>query len=163
MSGLKPRFDRRAFLSALYLVGLAPPVARANLGSVADGWNNDAIAWFDFEDGAAEAKKSGKPMLVVIHATWCPFCKQYRRQFYDPRVVELATSLIMVMMDRDLEKAETAKLGPGANYIPRTLIFRADGAMRPEIKGSNDEFPHWLAYTGPDELIAVMKAALGKP
>ena len=160
------RQTRRATLGALAAVltacALAPDEVRANLGSVAEGWNNDAIEWFDFEDGTAEQKKTGKPMLVVIHTTWCPFCKKYSRQFYDPRVVERAKSFVMVMMDRDLEKAETAKLGPGLNYMPRTLFFAPDGRMRPEIKGANPEFPHWLNHDSPDELLAAMNAALSR-
>ena len=155
---------RRATIGALaaVLTVSATSVARANLGSIAEGWNNDAIEWLDFEDGAAQQKKTGKPMLVVIHTTWCPFCKKYSRQFYDPRVVERAKSFVMVMMDRDLEKAETAKLGPGLNYMPRTLFFAPDGTMRPEIKGANPEFPHWLNHDSPDELFAAMTAALSK-
>lgn len=147
-------------LSFLSFTGISP--TRANLGSVADGWNNAHVEWFDYEDGLAEQKKTGKPMLVVVHATWCPFCNRYKKQFYDPRVVDLAKSFVMVMMDRDLEKAETAKLGPGLNYIPRTLFFGPAGSLRPEIKGANAEFPHWLNHDSPEELVAAMKAALAR-
>ena len=160
------RQSRRTTCSGIVIAlaagALGPVIARANLGSVAEGWNNDAIEWFDFEDGTAEQKKTGKPMLVVIHTTWCPFCKKYSRQFYDPRVVERAKFFVMVMMDRDLEKTDTAKLGPGLNYMPRTLFFAPDGRMRPEIKGANPEFPHWLNHDSPDELLAVMNAALAR-
>lgn len=153
---------RRQLLRLSLLSAFLPTPARANLGSVAEGWNNDAIEWLDFEDGQAEQKKTGKPMLVVIHTTWCPFCARYKKQFFDPRVVELAKSFVMVMMDRDLEKAETAKLGPGLNYMPRTLFFSPNGTLRPEIKGANPEFPHWLNHDAPEELVAVMKMALAK-
>lgn len=146
-------------LLAAAVLATLPTLAHANLGSVAEGWNNDAIEWFDLEDGRAEQKKTGKPMMVVIHTTWCPFCKKYSRHFYDQRVVDLAKSFVMVMMDRDLEKTETAKLGPGVNYMPRTLFYTPDGTLRPEIKGANIEFPHWLDHDSPEELVAAMTKA----
>lgn len=159
-SSTLPSLIAAAVLAVLFAFTTNP--ALANLGSVADGWNNANIEWFDYEDGRAEQAKTGKPMLLVVHATWCPFCKKYSKHFYDPRVVDLAKSFVMVMMDRDLEKAETAKLGPGVNYIPRTLFFAASGQLRPEIKGANREFPHWLNHDSPDELVTAMKAALAR-
>jgi thiol-disulfide isomerase/thioredoxin len=160
--GLFGQISRRAAiaLTIFSLAGLAAPTARANLGSVADGWNNDKIEWFDYEDGIAETKKSGKPVFVLVHTTWCPHCKRYMRLFFDPRVVELSKKFTMVMVDRDLEKELNEMLGPaGQRYMPRTLFLTPQAKLRPELVGANLEYPHFLDYSSPDELIRLMTEA----
>lgn len=147
---------------AALLLGLASPrSAEANLGSVADGWNNDQIAWLEYEDGLVAARRTGRPVFLVVHTTWCAHCRQYQKLFFDPRVVELARSYVMVMLDRDLDKDLNARIGPaGQTYVPRTVILRPDGSVRTDIVGSRRDYPNFISYGGPDELLRIMRQGL---
>jgi protein-disulfide reductase (glutathione) len=134
--------------------------ALADMKSVSPGWNNAAIAWRDYATGSAEALSSGRPMLVVAHTTWCPHCEAYKKLFFDPKTVELTKNFVMVMIDRDVEKALNAKIGPGDQmYVPRTVFLSPGGKARTDIVGSNRQYPNYVNYNGPAELWRLMKAA----
>lgn len=133
--------------------------------ALATGWNDAQIAWRSYEDGLAEAKRSGKPVMVVVHTTWCPYCKQYQTLFKDPRVVAAASRLVLVMVDRDQDKELNVRLGPpGQTYIPRTLFLTPAGALMADVAVPTAGREHLVDYYDPDELLSLMaKAAEHSP
>ncbi|RYG21491.1 thioredoxin family protein, partial [bacterium] len=63
---------RLASLAALLLVAIAaaaPPDAAKAL-----------------EDARAKAKREGKNVLVVFHASWCGWCKRFDKMLEDPKL-----------------------------------------------------------------------------
>lgn len=148
-----------AILLGFWMSGLVGP-SKADAKSVATGWNNTNITWFDHANGLAEAGRTGKPILLVAHTTWCPHCERYKKLFFEPRVVELSKHFVMVMLDRDVEKELNAKIGPnGQFFVPRTVFLKADGQVRHEIVGSRRDYPNYIDYGSPAELLRVMQAA----
>jgi protein-disulfide reductase (glutathione) len=135
--------------------------AQADPKSIARGWNNAAIGWMDHAQGVAEAARTGKPVLTVVHATWCSHCERYKKVFFDQKVVDLSKNFVMVMIDGDREKQLSAKLGPNNQaYVPRTLFLKPDGQLRPELVGANAApYSHFIDYETPTELLALMQKA----
>jgi len=127
-------------------------------------WNGDQITWHDYTAGLAKAKETGKPAIIVIHTTWCPYCAKYQPIFHDPKIVTAAQNYIMILIDRDREKELNKRLGPnGQTGIPRTIFLKSDGTVRPEIAGANKEFPNLIDYASPDELLSLMVKATATP
>ena len=155
---------RRTELACRHLGLVAPHPSRAAepLGGL--DWNGDNIAWHDYAAGLAKANETGKPALVVIHTTWCPYCAKYQSVFHDPQIVEAAKNYVMILIDPDREKDLNKRLGPGNQTgIPRTIFLKSDGTVRPEIAGKNKEFPNLIDYTAPDELLNLMTTAATNP
>jgi thiol:disulfide interchange protein DsbD len=88
------------------------------------------IAWQTYSDQAfAEARASGRPLLVEFTANWCPNCLSIEASVYhDPRTAEALHRANVVLLRADLsdEKAPGWKmldeLNPGGG-IPLTAIY----------------------------------------
>ena len=78
-----------------------------------------------FDDkGFAEAQKAGKPILVAIHASWCPTCKAQK-----PILSELMTdpkfkNLVYYVVDFDSQKNLVAHFG--ARLQSTLIAFKGD-------------------------------------
>lgn len=150
---------RRMLALALVVLVAGVCSARANSPEILRKWNSAQIEWLSFEDGAREARRSGKRMLVVFHTTWCPHCTRYRKQFFDRRVTALARKLVMVLVDRDADPATNARYGAFGRYIPRTMVLDSRARLVTGIRGPHADYPHYLDTYGPDDLIRMMTRA----
>jgi len=118
----------------------------------------DKIAWRGLEEGFKEAAALGRPMMLVVHAGWCPRCKELKQRFFDPAIVEASDQLIMVNLDQD-ETPEALRHGPDGQYIPRVLFFDAKGQLDADLSNpSRGKFKYF--YTPKDDLAAIMQQAL---
>ena len=90
------------------------------------------IAWrSDFESALAEAKQSGKPLLVDFSASWCPPCIVMKHDVWpDPAVSRaVADNYVPVLVDvDDPRNAEVARLY-GVGGIPYVVVVGADGQV----------------------------------
>ncbi len=138
--------------------------ALAQAGEVrnAEHWNGAQIDWRTFEDGLAEAARENRPVLIVFQTTWCPHCRRYRRQFYDPMVVEFSRFMTMVLVDRDFEQQTNDRYGAFGTYVPRTMVLNPRGELVPDLAGPYEEYPHNLDTDSPDDLVELMSAALAE-
>lgn len=123
-------------------------------------WNERQIRWHSYEDGLQEAERTGRPVLAVVYADWCPHCAAYSRLFSDPEVVRLARNLVMVKLNGEQYPEVSARYAPDGGYVPRTLVLRPDGKLIPFIHGDQQQYRYFLNYQDTQELLDVMKRAL---
>jgi thiol-disulfide isomerase/thioredoxin len=128
-------------------------------GGADAAWGGRAIAWRTPEEGLAEAKRAGKPVLVVIYTTWCPHCRNYSKVFADPRVAQAAKPFVMVREDGDAKTEFAAKLAPDGSYIPRTLFLRPDGSLAKEIRAHDGRYGYFYDEDDAAPLLAAMERA----
>ena len=124
------------------------------------GFNDKGIQWLKLDEGLERAASEGKPVLVVVHATWCPRCREYSEQFFDERVEVHAEDVVFVLIDQDKEEASANRFVADGPYIPRTFVLRSDGEFVPEINSQRDDYQYYLHTLAPDDLLRVLSAAV---
>lgn len=123
-------------------------------------FNQAGIKWWSFEAGRTEAMQENKPIFMLVHADWCPACREYRKQFFDPAVVDLSKKYVFVMVDRDSEGELAARYAPDGNYIPRSMVLSSNGRHLERIKSAYPNHRWYVDPQTPVELIRMLKAGL---
>lgn len=149
----------RPVLFALTLLVTMPLMALARTPDHADLWNGAEINWRDARSGIYEASKTGRPVIMVFHATWCQVCKRFRQVFKDPAVVAASRDFVMILVDADAEKEINGAFSPDGTYVPRTLFIDSDGNVSDKLVGSDPQYPHTVDVDKPDELLSLMRKA----
>lgn len=144
-------------LLALLMLLPSPAVAREAEGS--DVWNGAEISWLDVPTGIKEATVTKKPVLMVLHATWCPACKRYREVFKSRDVVDVSKKFIMILVDIDKYPDINGGFAPDGTYIPRTLFLDAEGNVSSKYVGKDPKYLHSIDLNDPAELLGLMRAA----
>lgn len=133
------------------------PAASRAATAPANGFG-DRIAWRGLDEGFREAASAGRPILLLVHAGWCPRCKELRPSFFDPALAELSDKFVMINVDQDAEPA-SLKFAPDGSYIPRVVFFDPQGKLDAELLNpGRPRFKYF--YTRHDDLVGTMRRAL---
>lgn len=124
------------------IAALSPPTATA-------GQKGKGIAWkASMQQAQQEAQRTGKPILVKFHATWCGACKQLASQTLTrPAVVKESKKWVAVQVDVDKSPKVAEKYGVSA--LPTVAFLRPDGRLSSSFVGFRDA----------NEAVKIMKAA----
>lgn len=118
----------------------------------------DKIAWRGFDEGFREAAAGGRPIVLVVHAAWCPRCKELKPSFFDPQLAELSDNFVMINVDQDAEPA-SLKFAPDGTYIPRVVFLDPQGQVDKDLLNpGRSRFKYF--YTRHDDLVGIMRRAL---
>lgn len=155
----KPEAKAEAKKAGAQEIPAMPPATAANPAATApsNGFN-DNIAWRGLSEGFAEAKKTGRPLMLLVHASWCPKCKKLKPQFHSPSLAKLSEQFVMVNVDQDLAP-EVEQHAPDGNYVPRILFFDGKGELDASIQNPVRSRYRYF-YMPHDDLIGTMKQAL---
>ena len=122
---------------------------------------NDAIAWRPFDEGLKLSEETHKPLMLLVHASWCARCKELKPKFSEDEIAELSQEFVMVNVDQDREP-RSQTFGPDGTYIPRVLFIDPDSG-KPDTDLQNEGRSRYHYYYGPsDDLAGVMKKALAR-
>lgn len=90
-----------------------------------------------FDQGSAEAKKAGRPMLVMFSASWCAPCKMMiAKVFPDQKVKNALKDMVPVYVDSEVEVERATENGIQA--YPTFVVFSADGTAVSSRVGGGD-------------------------
>lgn len=104
----------------------------------------------DWDKGLEQAEKTGKPMLVLFTADWCPPCQQMKKDVLsDPEVAtRLRNEFTLVKVD--LTEPGSPNQQTAATYgvrgIPTLIRFNAQGEQVSRLSGGvpKDTLLPWL-------------------
>lgn len=124
------------------------------------GWGED-IAWKTLDDGLNEAKKSDKPLMLLIHKTWCGGCKALKSVFSQSQeIADLSKDFVMVNLE-DEEEPKDEKYSPDGKYIPRILFLLSSGEVMEDVYNKNGKHKETKYYYGrTSQVVDSMKSVL---
>lgn len=141
--------------------GGSQPHAPARVATAPSHGFNDAIAWRHLDEGLAEAKAEGRPLMLVVHASWCSRCQELKPAFTQARLAELSEQFVMVNADQDQIPAVLG-YAPDGSYIPRVLFLDPTTGSA-DVALQNPSRSRYHYYYGPqDDLPAIMEKALAR-
>lgn len=148
-------------LAVALLLAAAPGAwsAYANQPPMAELWNGAEIAWRDVGPGIREAGSTGKPVVMVFHASWCGSCRRYRTVWKDPGVVAASKSFVMILVDVDQHPDANGAFSPDGTYVPRTIFYTPEGDVMTDAVGKDPQYPHTIDLDDPTELRTLMQKA----
>lgn len=153
---------RAALAVALAATVLLARPSDARQPKMAELWNGAEIAWREVGPGIQESARTGKPAVMLFHASWCLSCTRYREVWKDPAVVSAARDLVMILVDVDSEPAANGAFSPDGSYVPRTIFYTAEGDVMADLVGRDREYPHTIDLDNPAELRSLMQKAAAK-
>ena len=120
----------------------------------------DKIAWRGLDEGFKQAAALGRPLMLVVHAAWCPRCKELKKRFFDPAVADTSGQFVMVNLDQD-HAPEALLHGPDGQYIPRILFFDAQGHLDADLSNPGRSKYKYF-YSQQDDVAGAMQRALDR-
>lgn len=142
------------------LQGCARAAQTTSLSEGDADWNDSGINWRPYEAGLAEARATGKPVVLIFYTDWCPHCHNYSRLFHDPEVARLAASFVMVRVERDGHRDISARYALDGEYIPRTFFLSPEGVLIPGLDSGREQYRYYLDEHDPSELTSRMEEVL---
>lgn len=130
-------------LATLLLVVVASPIVLAE----------EKIEWEEsIEKGLAEAKKTGKPVMMDFYTEWWGWCKRLDADtFTDPKIVALSKKFVNLKVnpeDTDRPENEEARIKYGVSGYPVVVFLSAEGDLIRLNSG----------YSPPEEFFGVMES-----
>jgi len=126
----------------------------------ANGWN-DNVEWMSLAEGLRDARKSSRPIMTLIHMSWCAACKALKPQFAkSAEIGEMAKHFTMVLAG-DSDEPKEAKFRPEGlkgGYYPRIIFLKPDGNRIEGIKGPNEDYSAY--FSKPAQIVGAMREAL---
>lgn len=110
------------------------PAREAGFRAVTDA--PPQIRWMtDPQRAAANARRSGKPLLIQVTAEWCGYCRQMKRETFAASSVRrrVAESYLPLTIDADRRRALVQRIGIDA--LPTTLIVAPDMRVLRVLRG----------------------------
>lgn len=124
------------------------------------------FGWKSWNAGMAEARATGRPILVDVYTDWCGWCKRMDRDVYSRADVRnyLSKKFVTIKLDAessDLASFEDRSMTLGAiaqrfkvSGYPTTIFLRAQGEHLVNVPGyvPAERFMLMLEYIGDDHI-----------
>ncbi len=138
-------------------------VAATAVGRQAVDWNDDEITWYDYRQGLLKAQESGKPMMMIFFAEWCPTCHAYQSIFRNPDVIAASHGLVMARQDVDQPGLVVdEKFLRAGDYVPRIFVVNPDGSVRQDLPAGAGDLRHFLPANRALPFLRLMSDAVSK-
>eukprot|EP00092_Neocalanus_flemingeri_P003456 GFUD01003705.1.p1 GENE.GFUD01003705.1~~GFUD01003705.1.p1 ORF type:complete len:163 (-),score=35.51 GFUD01003705.1:270-758(-) len=112
---------------------------------ISNGWGSQ-YSWVNsLEAAKSQAISEQKPLMLIIHKSWCGACKKLKALFStDQEILDLSKNFVMVNLGDENEPSDPL-YKPDGGYIPRILFFHPDGSFLPSMinKDGNPKYKYY--------------------
>ncbi|XP_042242145.1 thioredoxin domain-containing protein 12-like [Homarus americanus] len=120
----------------------------------------ESYDWHTLQDGLKISQETRKPLMLIIHKSWCGACKAFKPKFAaSSEAQELSKEFVMVNTIDDEEPTDK-KYSPDGGYIPRILFLDSQGEVHQELYNKNGNPKYKFFYFDDETVITSMKEAL---
>ncbi len=113
-----------SFSSLALGLALALPAAPAR---AADG---GPVFLDSFDQARAVSKESGKPLIAIFSASWCPPCQQMKKSVYPSKEIQpFHDSFVWAYLDADNKENQPIMSRLRVSGIPHIAFIGADGQI----------------------------------
>ncbi len=135
------------FLFSLFTILVIFFITTSPTSVDAVGWNHKKIPYQKFDKTALEeAKFQRKPILLLIHKTWCATCKQLRTLVEKSAEFEVLSEYFVMAEAEDDEEPTDPKYAPDGSYAPRILFLDGNTGEPYPIQNPAPTDPSALHY-----------------
>ena len=118
----------------------------------------EEITWKGYKEGLDQAKREGKPALIIFYSESCSACKKYKNVLQEERVVDASKSFVMIRVNTLQYPRLSARYQFDGKYVPRTFALFPDGRVMHHLYPSK-RYKYFIGLE-PDNLLRLMKKAL---
>lgn len=118
------------------LIGVALTAAAILAVTGATTAFGDEIAWRkDYSQALQEAKKTQRPILVKVSATWCSYCTKMKHETLDAETVvsEVEENFVPLALDADRDSELVRKFR--VSTYPTTIVVAPDRTILRRMTG----------------------------
>jgi protein-disulfide reductase (glutathione) len=146
---------RLVFLIATCILSVC---IQANLSG---GGFGSHYAWISWSEAKTVARQQNKPIMVILHKSWCGACKRLKPLVAGSKaMLDLSDKFVMVNAEDDEDPSNDPSFSIDGGYIPRIIFLDPSGDIRPEFsnKKRSEKFKYF--YPSSDEIIPTMEEIL---
>lgn len=129
-------------------------------GKVGGRGFGDFYEWYSLEAGLKESERTGRPVMMVVHKSWCSACKRLAPLFAGSSDIQSMASAFVMVNVHDDEEPQDPQYKPDGGYIPRILFIEPGGKVRTDIVNTQGNPQYKYFYTSGENVAAGMKAAV---
>ncbi|XP_046971930.1 thioredoxin domain-containing protein 12-like isoform X2 [Vanessa cardui] len=114
------------------------------------------------ESGLQIASHHKKPVMVIIHKSWCSACKNFKPKFANSTEIQTLSKHFVMVNLLDEEEPKNHKFSPDGSYIPRILFMSPRGSVDHDIYNEEGSSQHKYFYSRPEQIAKSMRKVLDK-
>lgn len=135
-----------AVFVGLFLAGIAAVALRSNALSGPIVEPAIFARGLGYEQGLAQARREGKPLVVVASASWCGPCRTYLAGALSNERVQQWIDANAVTVHLDVDESSRIASELGVTSIPATILIRDDQEQGRRVGAlSSSDLLAWLA------------------
>ncbi|WLE95691.1 MAG: thioredoxin family protein [Candidatus Electrothrix communis] len=120
-------------------------------------WSGDGIAWKGYSEGLAQAKREGKPAIIIFYSESCSACKRYKGILQEQSIIDASASFVMIRVNTRRQPKLSEKYLFDGRYVPRTFAVFPDGKIMHHLYPSK-RYKYFVELE-PDNLLSLMQKA----
>ena len=121
----------------------------------------EGIEWKTWTEGKSIAKETGRPLMVVLHKSWCPACKSLKPKFAASKPLEkLSSQFVMINAKEGEQPMEDSKFNIDGQYIPRIIFLDSKENVLKNVINEDGNPQYKYYHMNAESIVDSMKKVL---
>ena len=121
----------------------------------------EGIEWKTWTEGKSIAKETGRPLMVVLHKSWCPACKSLKPKFAASKPLEkLSSQFVMVNAKEGEKPIDDSKFNIDGQYIPRIIFLDSNENVLADVINEDGNPQYKYYHMNVESIVQSMKKVI---